>query len=144
MANIVIVSSHCYLLCEAINHISIDVCGEDDLFERNDRPIEFAKNANRSSRRKNSKKPKRLSKKEKEQKELEERTYYQITVNFVAVNRNVQGRMGNEDQRTVQVIVHGRDEAMKLYKDMVDQIRNQIPDQLFLNDLVTRLLEGDK
>lgn len=133
MSNIVIVSSHCYLLCEAVEHISIDICGE---YRDDDDEIELVKRSSRSRR-----KPRKPTRKEKEEAARREEAYYQVSIAFVAVNRNPMGKNGS-DHRTLQITIKGHDKAIALYKEIVAQIREQIPDQLFLNDLVTKLL-GD-
>ena len=135
MSNIVIVSSHCYLLCEAVEHISIDVCG--DRYDDDDE-IELVKRISRSRR-----KPKKPTKRQKQEAARKEEAYYQVSISFIAVNRNSMSKNGgSSDHRTLQITLKGHEKAMGLYKEIVSQIREQIPDQLFLNDLVTKLLEG--
>lgn len=138
MANIVIVSSRCYLLCEAINHISMDIHGDmwDDEGE-----IVYKD----SSKKRKAKKPKTSKKTaarlQEERLEKLENTFYQITINFVPVGGSaILGNSRGGDVRQVQIMVRGHSKAVGLYQEIVMQIREQLPDQMFLDKLVENLL----
>jgi hypothetical protein len=156
MANIVIVSTHCYLLCEAINSITIDVTQIDHSLLRKEE-VSLAEMLN------NVKKPKDSSKRphkngniasaahklamEEYAKKLEATSGFQITINYQPVNRNLNSNGGQNhnngvpEERLCQFTVLGYDKAMLVYRGVVEQIRQQIPDQVFLNDLVDRLFQ---
>ena len=140
MANIVIVSSHCYILCEAINHINVDIMSSiAGNYDEDDRAPTMAF-LNKAKNRRTKKSVKRITKKLSEEKQRLANNFYKITINFVPVNRNSQGR--NDDVRIVEIVIQGQDKAMNLYQEMINQIREQLPDQLFLDSLVSKLLEG--
>src|ERR1051325_3564797 len=110
MAALVIVSSQCYLLCEAINYISVDICRDQNVFDDNG-DIRY----DVLSLQKGSKKKKRYSKKEKEEL-VRKQLLYKVTINFVAVNS---GGNSRNDPREVEIDIQGYDETMKFYKQIV-------------------------
>ena len=140
MSNIVIVSSYCYLLCEAINSISVDVAGRhDDVFDSDSVLKDFRKSLSKSkSSRYKTKRQRDKEKKEEEQRKNE--LYYQVSINFVP-NGGYQN--GSLDQRVVTIMVQGHDKAKALYTEMVQQIREQLPDQLYMKELVEKFLENN-
>lgn len=140
MANIVIVSSRCYLLCESINWISIDIQG-DTLDDDGDIVFEESLSTRRKNKKTKVSKRKTLSA-EKERLNKLNNTFYKISVNFVPVNGGG-NQMSRPDVRQVDVLVRGHDKAMSTYHEMVTQIREQLPDQMFLDKLVEKLLSGD-
>lgn len=124
MANpIVIVTNKCYLIAEAINYITIDEVEKEkeDIFSS-------------KSRRKRTKTAKALAKKKRE-----ELSFYEITVDYVPAQAgsNVNNR---RDLSSVAITVQGLINARTLFSDMVGQIREQLPDHLFLDKLVQRFL----
>ena len=139
MANIVIVTKQCYLLAQAITYIAIDKVQDDQDKER----LTFVKP------RRYKKKP---TKRQIELAQLKEMgQLYNININFIPVNNgiNISGSgRGNGETCELCITVGGREATLALFSDMVSQIREQLPDQLFLDTLVERFLtshhEGDK
>jgi hypothetical protein len=129
MANIVIVTKQCYLLCEAINYIVINEIDEKD----DDRKLTSFMD-----------KPKR-GKKKPTKKQIEEQ--YQIVIDFIPVNgANLAGLSKHPSNNTacVAIKVSGRERCLSLFSHMVEQIREQIPDNKFLDEIVSKFLqEGD-
>lgn len=132
MSSIVIVTNQCYLLCDAINYIAIREIYEDQ--EEDDRLI-----LNRRKRKR------KLTQKQKMMQKLKKETQlYEISIDFVSTNNgNAQSnsRHGGPDN-SLTIVVRGYDNCLTLYKDMVDQIREQLPDKVFLDKLVDRFLDG--
>jgi len=130
MASIVIVTQQCYLLCEAINYIAINEIDEND--ERKlsifDKP-------------KRGKKGKKLTRKQIE----DLRKQFQIVIDFVpasGVQLNANSR-NNTNTATVAIKVSGRERCLALFTHMVEQIREQIPDNKFLDEIVNKFLQED-
>jgi len=143
--SLVIVSSYCYLLCEAVNHISVDICGEDEHADAK----ELSWETRSKSKAKKVKKAKRPTSYEKRMAAKRKEAFYQVTINFAPINRNnsgggMIGGKGGGDERSLYIIVQGHDVAQSLYHEIVHQIREQLPDQLFLDGLVNRLLGGEE
>ncbi len=134
MANIVIVSTHCYLLAQAINSIHIDVSEIDNSLLRGEDPNRIVKKGNKKKKNKPQ-----LSLEEFREKTKALNTY-NIVINYMPVNHN--SNM-NREESSVQFCVMGRKETEKAFREIVRQIREQIPDQMFLNDLVDKLLDGE-
>jgi hypothetical protein len=68
---------------------------------------------------------------------------YQVVIDFVPVINAIPTntlKNGNEDNETVAITVHGRDRCLSLFADMVTQIREQLPDQMFLDKMVEKFL----
>ena len=123
MANLVIVTKQCYLIAESITYISVDALPECE---------------NCGSSLQHSRK-KKVSKKEKERREKE--CAYRISVDFVPAKSNHNNNnMRNDGHSTVCIVVNGYDSCMKLFHEMVDQIREQMPDELWLNKLIDKFL----
>jgi|SRR5579884_3846683 len=126
MASIVIVTNRCYLLCEAINHISVNEMSNDCKEEEWER---------------RRKKPKKISKATRA-KQIENAPY-QIQIDFIPTSRGPNANNGRDDNACVSITVYGRSRAMALFGDMVAQIREQIPDQVFLDKLVENFLNTE-
>lgn len=136
MANIVIVTKQCYLLCEAINYIAIN---EVDPHDDDGKLAIFDK----PRRGKKAKKP------TKRQIEAWERQQFQIVIDFIPSNgtnptQGLSKHGSNGNTTTVAIRVSGRDRCLALFSHMVEQIREQIPDNKFLDDIVSRFLQEDK
>ena len=134
MANIVIVTQQCYLLCEAINYIAINEVDEND--DRKHSIFDKPK----------GKKNKKFTKKQFE--EMREQ-HFQIIIDFVPANgisptTSGLGKHGSGNTATVAIKVSGRDRCLALFTHMVEQIREQIPDNKFLDDIVNKFLQEDK
>lgn len=129
MANIVLVTRQCYLLCESINYISVHELSEEDK--------EDSLFYTRPKRRKKKMTPKeKLLDKLKRAAQL-----YQISIDFVPVqNSNANANNGRRSDGTssVAITVRGYDRCIALYMDMIQQIREQQPDKLFLDKMVER------
>ena len=135
MANVVIVTRQCYLLCEAINYIVINEVEDDE--------PEY-----KISHSKKAKKKIPVSMKLKTE-YIKERKPYQIVIDFVPIgsptvlnNNSLKRSSSNEDSTRVCITVQGLERAVLLFQDMVAQIREQLPDQMFLDKLVEKFLTG--
>jgi hypothetical protein len=134
MASIVIVTSQCYLLAEAINFIVINE--DDDSIDREWRP-----NAPKQRKVRNTNKVVREY--------MMERKPFNINISFIPKAGAAQANSSslsssskhNSDNSTlVSVKVHGLQRTLKVFQDIVSQLREQIPDELFLDRLVERFL----
>jgi hypothetical protein len=137
MANIVIVSARCYLLAEAINWITID---EVDIEHE-------AKDEYRASLRKSRSKKKKASIKKAPVTVADNKDYF-ITISFIPVgspasSNNALKSSSSGGYTSVGFTVNGHKNALALYSDIVNQIREQLPDQLYLDKLVEKFLQGD-
>jgi hypothetical protein len=130
MAAIVIVTQQCYLLCEAINYIAINEVDENE-----ERKLSIFENS--------KKKGKKLTKK---QRETLAKQQYQIIIDFVPANGVTlnQNSRNNTNTATVAIRVTGRDKCLGLFSHMVEQIREQIPDNKFLDEIVNKFLQEEK
>lgn len=134
MASVVIVTRQCYLLCEAINYIVINEVEDDQpewtsIGKKKKKPVigVALKNAY-----------------------IKERKPYQIVIDFIPTggpqqnqNNNSLRKSSNDDSTKVAITVQGLERAVALFQDMVAQIREQIPDQVFLDKLVEKFLVGE-
>lgn len=147
MANIVIVSTHCYLLCEAINSITIDVTNIDNsLLRKEDPSLNFlnkvlSKKGKPAKPRRSARRGQGPTTKELQDysKKVEATSGYQVTISYMPVSN---GPQHNPDAQFVQFTVLGYQRAMMAYREIVQQIREQLPDKVFLNELVDKLLES--
>ena len=136
MASIVIVTKQCYLLCESINYIAINEVDED----QEERAVKFFDT---------HKKKRKGAKPTKKQLEEWKKQQYQIIIDFVPVNsistnNNSLSRKGGGDSSTVAIRVSGKDRCLDLFAHMVKQIREQIPDNKFLDDIVEEFIQENK
>lgn len=110
---ITIVTSRNFLICESINHISLH---KEDIDGFN---LRGARNG------------------------------YLININFNALSRNNNqsnggfGSKSNEDLDHVSIRVVGEKVALRFFKEIVAQIREQTPDAAYLDKMVENLLKGD-
>jgi hypothetical protein len=140
MPSIVIVTRQCYLLCESINYIVINEAEDDtavsvwlDKPKKNRRTKKIPKSLKQKNDYINYIKP------------------YQIHIDFIPTG-GVQpnGNSGNGSLRTsksdtttrVSITVQGLERCAALFQEMVAQIREQIPDQVFLDKLIEKFLIG--
>ena len=125
MANpIVLVTDHCYLQCQSVNSIIIN---EPDGSDDDGRLFILRKRKKKSAKKKVTPKQK-----------------YQICIDFVPVAvSNVNGSGRNDFSVTVTVSIMGHEACLKLFGELCHQIREQLPDHLFLNQLVDRFLAED-
>lgn len=74
--------------------------------------------------------------------------YYQITIIYSPIDINSTGGNGfgnsqsSQDQRECSVIIRGAVNAHKVFRDIVEQIREQLPDQVYLDKALERMLAG--
>lgn len=132
MASIVIVTRQCYLLCDSINYIAVNEVQDDE-----DRDISIFDKPRRGRKRK---------KPTKKQIEAWKKQQYQIIIDFIPVNGNNSSSNSNKlrsggEAATVAIKVTGRDRCLDLFAHMVEQIREQIPDHKFLDDIVNRFIQ---
>ena len=139
MANIVIVTDQCYLLCEAINELT-DEDGSSEL-------ANFLNKADKPEKKKNYTK-KGSKKPTKKQLEAIRRQRFQIIIDFVPVsgssanNGSIHKSIGHSNSATIGIKVSGRDHCLKLFSHMVEQIREQIPDNVFLDKIVENFIRS--
>ena len=133
MASIVIVTKQCYLLCEAINYITVNEVQNDDEADK----YEIKPRRGRKGRKPTKKQAEAWDKQ------------YQIVIDFVPAN-GVNPSSGSSsirkgsDTATVGIKVSGRDRCLELFAHMVEQIREQIPDNKFLDDIVEKFIQENK
>jgi hypothetical protein len=132
MANIIIVTRQCYLQAEAINHIAVHEVSESD--KEDSLFYDPPPTINRRSKKKLTPKQKLLDKLKRAAQ------LYQITINFVPHAGNPQAGISKHSNGndSVEIQVRGYDRAMGLYQDMLAQIREQLPDRLFLDRMVEK------
>jgi len=131
MANIVLVTKQCYLLCESINYIAVHEMSEDEKEES----LLWTAPAKKQRRRK------KLTAKQKLLEQLKKAAQlYQITIDFIPVpnSPNAPGNSRRDGTSSVAITVRGADRCLELYKDMIMQIREQQPDKLFLDKMVEK------
>jgi hypothetical protein len=128
MANLVIVTKHCYLLCESINYISVEEAEEE---KANNSLFVLPKK---------KKLKRKLTRQQQLMEALETKArVYEITIDFVPVAHPASnGGSRRDDRSAVTIMVRGYTECLALFKDMVHQIREQMPDQLYLDKLVEK------
>ena len=139
MANIVIITKQCYLLCEAINYIAVNEVRDDDAMDAFDRVMR--KRAARKSGRKRSLAPKKPTALERR---IAETTQYQIIIDFIPVagkhSPNIKSNGVTPESASVGFTVTGRKTCLELFSHMVEQLREQIPDHMYLDKLVEKFL----
>jgi hypothetical protein len=127
---VVIVSKQAYLICEAINYIVINEV-EDSHDDWNIAP---------------SKKKKVSSTVARQREYIKKHKPYHIIIDFNPVNGGTSGShnsgLGNNGHENVRITVHGLDDTVALYAEIVEQIREQMPDVLYVDKLVERYLVG--
>jgi hypothetical protein len=125
MANLVIVTARCYLICNAINYISINECSDDD--------ESFHK---LSAKIKNKKKPSKES--------VDDVRLYKVNIHFELANsgNNTNSNRHSDTSSAVEIQVRGRKLVEELFGSIVQQIREQLPDQKFLDQLVENFLSS--
>jgi ABC-type antimicrobial peptide transport system permease subunit len=134
MASVVIVANQCYLLAEAINYMVINECDDSD--DRSWHPTTPKARKMYRDRKKRDK---------YEVMYRNERKPYQIIINFIpkgaaSMQNNTNSLSKKSDDTTVTIRVHGLQPTISLFQDIVSQIRDQIPDELFLDRLVQNFL----
>jgi hypothetical protein len=127
MASIVIVTSQCYLLAEAINYIVINEVDDSD-----DREWQPKTAKNRKIRRNN-----RVLRDY-----IVERKPFNIVIDFIPKNQpqNASNKNNGDASSVITIQVHGLNRTLRVFQDVVSQLREQIPDELFLDKLVERFL----
>lgn len=109
----VIVTENQYILAQKIHHITMD--------ER----VEYAEIRSSAGRYRTIKD-----------------SYYQILVYYTPEVTAAGHHNGREDIRECQVTVRGHVNAHRLFKSLVSQIREQMPDELYLNKALEDMLAG--
>ena len=114
MSSIVIATSRAYLICDKILYMNIEPFLERD---------EYA--ARRSANLAQT---------------------YMITICFRSADNPSNGNLArnSDEQYIMNLKVLGEEPAMALFKDMVCQIREQSPDQVYLDKMVEQILSGQK
>lgn len=118
MAEVIIVTKQCYLVCERINSITITETDEGDRV--------FSLSSIRKNSKKKTKKP--IDKK------------FRIVIDFVPLSANSPSNQYSSNGNTAAVAIEMRGEkaVLGLFKQIVDQIREQQPDKLWLDKLVEK------
>ncbi|CAM6003918.1 unnamed protein product [Sphagnum balticum] len=117
----------------AINYIAINEVQDDD----QDRLSIFDKPRRGRKRKKPTKK----------QLETWNRQQFEIIIDFIpthGTNANNNSSRSKGDSATVAIQVAGRDRCLELFAHMVEQIREQIPDNKFLDDIVEKFIQETK
>lgn len=72
-------------------------------------------------------------------------TFYEISVSYSpeATTNSSQPFSNRDDIRDCTVVIRGKVDAYKVYKTLIEQIREQNPDQLFLDKALETLLSTD-
>ena len=130
MGQLVIVTESNYLICESIYHVTLDCVDTDN-------ELVSAINNAMKLQRKLKVKPTKL---QTSVNKAKERARYKITINYAPVP--VSQNTGRIDTRECDIVIYGFSNASRIFRDIVEQIREQMPDQLYLNKLVDKLL-GD-
>lgn len=126
---IVIVSKQAYLICEQINYIVINEVQDDG-----DESWSIS-----SSRKK------KLPTSAKQKREyIKLYKPYQIVIDFVSATgnnpNNQRQSLGGGTTENVRITVNGLENTVALYTEIVEQIREQMPDVLYVDKLVERFL----
>lgn len=133
MANIVLVTKQCYLICESINYIAVHEANNDMKDE-----MGYIEPRRKHKRKKLTAKQKLLEKLKKAAQ------CYQVTIDFVPVpnnyNSNSPRNHGSDGSTSVSIPVRGYERCLDLYKEMISQIREQQPDKFFLDKMVEKFL----
>jgi hypothetical protein len=133
MASIVIVTNQCYLLAEAINYIVINESDDDNEKAEWNEP-----------RRRRIRRRKKLSAREY----IMEGKPFWVVVNFIPKGAPQQighghqamSKNSNDSGESIRITVQGLRRTLKVFQDIVAQLREQIPDEKFLDTLVDRFL----
>jgi len=136
MSNLVIVTKHCYLICESIRYIVINDMEDnktmrisDDFDDDDDTP----------------KKAVKLTKRQKQQEQRHKR-WMQVRRYRIIIEYNPVGRPGQQisqgEYARFSFDVAGKSECLAVFQDMVMQIREQMPDQVYLDKLVDKMFCG--
>lgn len=105
---ITICTSRIFILCEAINHITLRAEPENVGYSGTIIP------------------------------------YYVVTIAFVQGSRNNNNQNNHREDSYVEVKVIGEEIALKVFKEVVQQIREQLPDEKYLDTMMENILSGAK
>lgn len=67
---------------------------------------------------------------------------YTITIIYVPDNPSNNSSNRNDESRECTVVLRNAVTAHKIFKDLIEQIREQMPDQLYLDKALERMLAG--
>jgi hypothetical protein len=144
MPSVVIVTEQCYLLAEAINFIVINECDEPQ--EDRECMLDSPEHRRPTSRKKKKKRQTQAQKDREIRDYIQERKPFKIIINFVAKGapQNTGGHMSKsrDDDSGVSIRVMGLRRTLRVFRDIVRQLREQIPDEKFLDTLVEEFLAG--
>ncbi len=133
---VVIVTDNCYLVCKAINYITINDFGEDQ--PKADFDFDMPRRRKQHQR----------SQRSLTEKERDARRVYRIVVDFVPLDGSPMPQQAptfsrstrnSADTYCVEMTITGKDNVHKVFRDMIEQLREQLPDQLFLDKLFERM-----
>lgn len=69
--------------------------------------------------------------------------YWQLTVVYSPDNINTNSVTSSRDEyRECSVTIHGAVNAHKIFKDLIQQVREQMPDALYLDKALERMITG--
>ena len=77
-------------------------------------------------------------------KEMKYVNYYSIDIDFVPIPNTNANNTRRDDNGFVSIRVIGEKVAKNLFVEIVKQIRDQIPDQKFLDDMLNNMLLGNQ
>lgn len=131
--DVVIVTEQCYLICENIVSVIVQALTSDD-----DDLFDIQSPARHAPTKKRHKRPKRLTQKQRMMRDLQDRLQYQkVIITYIPVGAGTGLRPSLE---TIYIIVKGKKECQDFYNKVVQQLREQLPDVMYLDQLVERLL----
>jgi hypothetical protein len=128
--SLVIVTKQCFLLCDRIISIVLDEAHKEDT---GDEDTQYKRQS--WSFRKTAAK--------------EKPSEWFIEIKYIPEITSIQGRqnggaISQRDFCSLEIRLFDKDEAFKLYSEIVHEIREQMPDQLFLDKLVNSALTGEE
>ena len=129
MPALVIVTDQCYLICESINFITVNDRQDQD------------RDSIWSTSHKNKRKFRSLKEKRRF---IDDEATYSIVINFIPEVKGAGVLSKKDTAEEVNISVKGRKNCLSLYKEMVSQIREQLPDQLYLDKMVEKILQHDQ
>ena len=119
-----IVTSKCFLVCEKVISVVVEELAPDGL----------AKRAYTTAKKKNKKTKKTLRVKKPE-------LTYSIAISYYPLASNNHGG-SIRDEHSLEVRVTNKEEAAKLYKEIIKEVQEQHPNEGYLDTLVDRVLLG--
>ena len=67
---------------------------------------------------------------------------YNIYISFTPLASASHSQIGDEERQMI-VKVHGEKHSQRLYNEIVTQLREQLPDQMYLDKMLDKILSGE-